>query len=89
VVTAVADHERLSWTIPADAEPESIIRYFCGRHASLGMTGAFQVLPIRLLSVSYPQLLPAAGGGSPVTERGPVVRRETTPTSPDRRAGRG
>ncbi|MDQ1491462.1 MAG: hypothetical protein QOJ23_3976 [Actinomycetota bacterium] len=91
VVTAGADHERLSWTIPADAEPESIIRYFCGRHASLGMTGAFQVLPIRLLSVSYPQpVLPAAGGGSPVTDRrGPVVRRETTPTSPDRRAGRG
>ena len=61
VVAAGADHERLSWTIPADAEPESIIRYFCGRHARLGMTGAFQVLPIRLLSVSYPQpVLPAA-----------------------------
>jgi plastocyanin len=55
VVTAGADHGRLGWTIPADAEPESIIRYFCARHAGLGMTGAFQVLPIRVLSVSYPQ----------------------------------
>jgi hypothetical protein len=35
-VTAEAGHERLSWTIPADAEPESIIRYFCARHGNLG-----------------------------------------------------
>jgi plastocyanin len=54
-VTAETGHESLSWTIPTDAEPESIIRYFCARHASFGMTGAFQVLPIRVLSVSYPQ----------------------------------
>jgi hypothetical protein len=54
-VTAESGHENLSWTIPADAEPENIIRYFCGRHASFGMTGAFQVLPIRVLSVSYPR----------------------------------
>ena len=46
--------EGLSWTIPGGAEPESIIRYFCARHGYLGMTGAFQVLPIRVLSVSYP-----------------------------------
>lgn len=55
LVTADTDHERLTWTIPADAEPESIIRYFCARHAGLGMTGAFQVLPIGVLSVSYPR----------------------------------
>jgi plastocyanin len=54
LVTAETGHESLDWTIPADAEPESIIRYFCARHGSVGMTGAFQVLPIRVLSVSYP-----------------------------------
>jgi plastocyanin len=53
-VSAEPGHDTLSWTIPADARPESIIRYFCARHASFGMTGAFQVLPIRVLSVSYP-----------------------------------
>jgi hypothetical protein len=53
-VTAEAGHESLGWIIPVDAEPESIIRYFCGRHANIGMTGAFQVLPVRVLSVSYP-----------------------------------
>jgi hypothetical protein len=55
LVTADTGHDSLDWTIPADAEPESIIRYFCARHGSVGMTGAFQVLPIRVLSVSYPQ----------------------------------
>jgi hypothetical protein len=55
LITAETGHESLSWTIPADAVPESIIRYFCARHATFGMTGAFQVLPIRVLSVSYPQ----------------------------------
>jgi len=55
LVTAETGHDSLSWTIPADAEPESIIRYFCARHGNVGMTGAFQVLPIRVLSVSYPQ----------------------------------
>jgi plastocyanin len=53
-VTAETGHESLSWTIPADAEPESIIRYFCARHATFGMTGAFQVLPIGVLTVSPP-----------------------------------
>jgi hypothetical protein len=53
-VTAETGHDRLGWTIPADARPESIIRYFCARHASLGMTGAFQVLPVGVLSVSPP-----------------------------------
>ena len=55
-VTAETGHDTLSWTIPADAAPESVIRYFCARHAGFGMTGAFQVLPIRVLSVSYPEL---------------------------------
>ena len=55
LVTADTGHDSLSWAIPADAEPESIIHYFCARHGNFGMTGAFQVLPIRLLSVSYPQ----------------------------------
>jgi plastocyanin len=55
MVTAEAGHDSLRWTIPADAEPESIIRYFCARHSNVGMTGAFQVLPIRVLSVSYPR----------------------------------
>jgi hypothetical protein len=55
LVTAETGHDTLSWTIPQDAEPESIIRYFCARHGNVGMTGAFQVLPIRLLSVWYPQ----------------------------------
>lgn len=59
-VTAETGHESLSWAIPADAAPESIIRYFCGRHAGFGMTGAFQVLPIRVLSVTYPQPPPGA-----------------------------
>ncbi|MDQ1567605.1 MAG: hypothetical protein QOF96_2485 [Actinomycetota bacterium] len=55
LVTADTGRDTADWTIPADAEPESIIRYFCARHGSVGMTGAFQVLPIRVLSVSYPQ----------------------------------
>jgi plastocyanin len=55
-VSAETGHDSVAWTIPADAEPERIIRYFCARHATAGMTGAFQVLPIRVLSVSYPQL---------------------------------
>jgi hypothetical protein len=54
-VHAGAGHQTLSWTIPVDAEPESIIRYFCGRHVNFGMTGAFQVLPVGVLTVSYPQ----------------------------------
>lgn len=54
LLTAGPDAQGLGWTIPGDAEPESDIRYFCARHAPLGMTGAFQVLPIRVLSVSYP-----------------------------------
>ncbi len=53
-VTAETGHDRLSWTIPAGAEPGSIVRYFCGRHGSFGMTGAFQVLPIAVLSLSPP-----------------------------------
>jgi hypothetical protein len=53
-VTAEAGHRTLSWTIPVNAEPERIIRYFCARHASFGMTGAFQVLPVGVLTVSYP-----------------------------------
>jgi len=48
--------DRLTWTIPADAAAETIIRYFCARHATLGMTGAFQVLPIGVLSVSPPSM---------------------------------
>lgn len=56
LVTAGKDHGRLGWTIPADAEPESLIRYFCARHAGVGMTGAFQVLPIGVLTVSHPRL---------------------------------
>ena len=59
-VTAETGHERLSWTIPPDAEPESFIRYFCARHGNLGMTGAFQVLPIGVLSLSYPRRVPVA-----------------------------
>jgi hypothetical protein len=55
-LTAETGHDTVDWRIPADAESESIIRYFCARHASIGMTGAFQVLPISLLSVSYPQV---------------------------------
>jgi hypothetical protein len=55
-VSAVTGQKHLSWTIPADAEPESIIRYFCAGHATLGMTGAFQVLPIGVLTVSPPQV---------------------------------
>jgi plastocyanin len=54
LVTGETDHDSLSWTIPADAEPESIIRYFCRRHGNFGMTGAFQVLPIGVLTVSFP-----------------------------------
>jgi hypothetical protein len=53
-VTAETGQDTLDWAVPADAAPESIIRNFCARHAGIGMTGAFQVLPIRLLSVSYP-----------------------------------
>jgi hypothetical protein len=49
-----ADHQSLAWSVPADARPESVIRYFCARHAGAGMTGAFQVLPIRLLSLTPP-----------------------------------
>jgi hypothetical protein len=56
LVSAETGHDSLSWTIPADAEPESIIRCFCARHGSVGMTGAFQALPIRVLRVSYRQL---------------------------------
>ncbi|MCA1842896.1 MAG: hypothetical protein LC792_06830 [Actinobacteria bacterium] len=55
-VTAETGRGSLSWTIPADAEPESMIRYFCARHAVFGMTGAFEVLPIAVLTVSHPQL---------------------------------
>jgi hypothetical protein len=54
LVGAEPGHDRLTWTIPADAPPESIIRYFCARHAPFGMTGSFQVLPIGVLSVSPP-----------------------------------
>jgi hypothetical protein len=54
-VTAETGHESLRWTIPADAAPESIIRYFCARHANFGMTGAFQVLPIGVLTVAHPK----------------------------------
>jgi hypothetical protein len=55
LLAAQTDHQSLSWTIPVDTQPESIIRYFCARHGMFGMTGAFQVLPIRVLSVWYPQ----------------------------------
>ena len=47
LLSAETGYESLSWTIPENAEPESIIRYFCARHCHPGMTGAFQVLPIR------------------------------------------
>jgi len=57
-VTAEAGHDRLDWTIPADTAAETIIRYFCARHATVGMTGAFQVLPVGVLSVSPPSLTP-------------------------------
>ncbi|MEW6474720.1 MAG: hypothetical protein AB1679_20900 [Actinomycetota bacterium] len=50
-------HETLAWAIPPDAEPESIIRYFCASHGAYGMTGAFQVLPITVLSLSFPPQL--------------------------------
>jgi hypothetical protein len=52
LISGETGHDKLSWTIPADAEPESIIRYFCARHAQFGMTGAFEVLPVRLGGVS-------------------------------------
>lgn len=55
-VTGAPGRDRLTWTVPADAPPETIIRYFCSRHAVLGMTGAFQVLPIGVLSVSPPPI---------------------------------
>ena|SRR5947207_265472 len=68
-VSGGSGHDRLTWTIPADAAPEAMIRYFCARHAGLGMTGAFQVLPITVLSVSppaagrgWPAVLPVAAG---------------------------
>jgi hypothetical protein len=54
LVAAGAGRENLSWAIPADAEPESIIRYFCARHSTVGMTGAFQVLPIGILGIAFP-----------------------------------
>jgi plastocyanin len=54
-VAAGSGRGSVGWTVPADAEPERVIRYFCARHATVGMTGAFQVLPIRVLSVSYPR----------------------------------
>jgi hypothetical protein len=53
-ITAEPGHDSLEWTIPADAQAESMIRYFCARHATFGMTGAFEVLPIGVLGVSYP-----------------------------------
>lgn len=61
LLAADTGHERLSWTIPAGAEPESLIRYFCARHGSFGMTGAFQVLPIGVLTISYPPHPPTPG----------------------------
>lgn len=53
-LSAEPGHDSLTWAIPADAEPETMIRYFCARHGNFGMTGAFQVLPIRVLSLSFP-----------------------------------
>ena len=35
VITAETGHQSLSWTIPTAAEPESLIRYFCARHATI------------------------------------------------------
>lgn len=45
-----------AFRIPDDAEGGSVIRYFCATHGAAGMTGAFRVFPIPLLSISYPPL---------------------------------
>jgi hypothetical protein len=54
---AVAGEATLTWVVPAGAAPDSVIRYFCRLSPSTGTTtGAFRILPISVLTISYPRL---------------------------------